>query len=151
MVTKVEGVDGVRGLVGQPLGPSEWMTVTQEQVDLFADATDDHQWIHVDQERAKDGPFGGTIAHGYLTLALIPRFLPRAARGHRLRHGHQLRRRAGAVPHAVPVGGGCAPAAVVDEVTDVKGGLQMQVTVTLELEDDPKPALVAVVLLRRYL
>ena len=70
----VTGVDGLKGVVGQHIGYSDWHEVTQEQVNLFAEATGDHQWIHVDVERAAKGPFGGTIAHGYLTLSLIARF-----------------------------------------------------------------------------
>ena len=75
--TTVEGVEGVQGLVGQHLGHSDWVEVTQEQVNQFAEATGDHQWIHVDPERAKkESPFGGPIAHGYLTLSLVPSLMP---------------------------------------------------------------------------
>ena len=74
--TTLTGVDEVRAAVGTELGTSEWLTITQDRVDLFADATDDHQWIHVDPVRAKDGPFGACIAHGYLTLSLAARFMP---------------------------------------------------------------------------
>src|SRR4051812_49639678 len=77
----VSGAEGLTGLVGQHIGYSDWHEVTQEQVNLFAEATGDHQWIHVDPERAKKGPFGGPIAHGYLTLSLGPYFLPRMWRG----------------------------------------------------------------------
>ena len=72
MTTTVDGVDAFHELVGKDLGHSEWQTITQERVNLFADATGDHQWIHVDPERAKEGPFGVAIAHGYLTLSLAP-------------------------------------------------------------------------------
>src|SRR6202161_4863872 len=72
MTKQIEGIDGLKALVGEHLGYSEWHEVTQEQVNLFADATGDHQWIHVDPERAKAGPFGGPIAHGYLTLSMVP-------------------------------------------------------------------------------
>jgi acyl dehydratase len=72
----VKGVQGLKELVGEHIGYSDWHQATQEQVNLFADATGDHQWIHVDPERAKTGPFGGPIAHGYLTLSLVPFFLP---------------------------------------------------------------------------
>src|SRR5664279_6425211 len=75
MTTTIQGIAGLKDLVGQHLGYSDYVEITQEQVNLFADATDDHQWIHVDEERAKAGPFGGTIAHGYLTLSLCARFL----------------------------------------------------------------------------
>ena len=71
MTTKT-GLDGIRALAGQDLGTGEWLEVTQERINAFADATDDHQWIHVDVERAKNGPFGAPIAHGFLTLSLLP-------------------------------------------------------------------------------
>src|SRR5579885_763240 len=76
MPTVFNSADAILAAVGQPLGASEWLTITQQRIDLFADATDDHQWIHVDVERAKAGPFGAPIAHGYLTLSLCARFLP---------------------------------------------------------------------------
>ena len=81
----VKGVEGLKELVGEHIGYSDWHQVTQDQVNLFADATGDHQWIHVDPERAKSGPFGGPIAHGYLTLALVPYFLPTILQVGRLR------------------------------------------------------------------
>ncbi len=151
MVTTVDGVEGVKSLVGKPLGPTDWITITQEQVDLFADATHDHQWIHVDVERAKAGPFGGPIAHGYLTLSLLPQFLPGLLEVTGFSMGINYGADKVRFPSPVPVGARLRASAVVDEVTDVKGGLQMQVTVTIEIEDNPKPACVAVVLLRRYL
>src|ERR1043166_5218678 len=76
MTTTVQGIAGLREKVGEPLGYSDYVEITQEQVNRFADATGDHQWIHVDPERAKSGPFGGPIAHGYLTLSLAPALLP---------------------------------------------------------------------------
>ncbi len=76
MATTLEGIEGLKAAVGQDLGSSGWVEVTQDQVNRFADATGDHQWIHVDVERAKAGPFGGPIAHGYLTLSLAPVLLP---------------------------------------------------------------------------
>ena len=78
--------------VGTDLGTTDWLEITQERVDTFADATGDHQWIHVDPERAKDGPFGGTIAHGYLTLSLVNTFLPDLLEVPQRLHGRQLRR-----------------------------------------------------------
>ena len=79
MAKDIQGIAGLRELVGTHLGYSDWLEVTQERVNTFADATGDHQWIHVDPERAKDGPFGGTIAHGYLTLSLGPVLMPSIA------------------------------------------------------------------------
>ena len=72
---KVQGIAGLRELAGTTLGPTEWHEITQDQVNTFADATGDHQWIHVDPERAAEGPFGGPVAHGYLTLAMLPMLL----------------------------------------------------------------------------
>ena len=79
MAIEVNGIAGLKELVGTHLGYSEWMEITQERVNTFADATGDHQWFHIDPERAKDGPFGGTIAHGYLTLSLGPALMPTIA------------------------------------------------------------------------
>ena len=99
--TTVDGIEGVQGLVGQHLGYSDWVEVTQEQVNQFADATGDHQWIHVDPERAaKESPFGGPIAHGYLTLSLLPMLRAADRRDHRLPDGRQLRHGEGALPLA---------------------------------------------------
>jgi acyl dehydratase len=144
-------LEELESAVGEELGTSEWLTVEQDRVDQFAEATGDHQWIHVDVERAKAGPFGGTIAHGYLTLALIPQFLPGLLEVTGFSMGINYGAEKVRFPAPVPVGARLRASAVVDSVTDVAGGLQMQVTITLEIEDQPKPALVAVVLLRRYL
>ena len=76
MARTINGIDELKALVGEELGTSDWLEITQERVNTFADATGDHQWIHVDPEKAKDGPFGGTIAHGYLTMSLGPVLLP---------------------------------------------------------------------------
>src|SRR4051794_41387684 len=100
--TVVKGVQGLKELVGQQIGYSDWHEVTQEQVNLFADATGDHQWIHVDPERAKKGPFGGPIAHGYLTLSLGPYFLPRMWRGGGGLLGGHYRRGEGGLPSPPP-------------------------------------------------
>ncbi|NUR07494.1 MAG: MaoC family dehydratase [Nocardioidaceae bacterium] len=137
--------------VGEDLGSTDWLEVTQDRVDAFADATGDHQWIHVDVERAKDGPFGGTIAHGYLTLSLIPQFTPQLFRletpGARLNYGVNKVR----FPNPVRVGSRIRASAQVAEVTDVPAGKQMLTRYTVEIEDQDKPACVAetVVLLLR--
>jgi acyl dehydratase len=152
--TIAEGVEGAKALVGVPLGPSGWEEITQERVNLFADATGDHQWIHVDVERARaESPFGGPIAHGYLTLSLLPQLLPQLVeiRGFALgvNYGADKVR----FPAPVPVGSRVRASAVVDDVTDVaggSGGVQLRITVTMEVEGGSKPALVATVLLRRY-
>ena len=138
-------------LKGQELGTSDWYEVTQDAVNLFADATGDHQWIHVDVERAKkESPFGGPIAHGYLTLSLIPRVLPQLTQftgfGMGVNYGTEKVR----FPSPVPVGSKLRAGAVVDEVTEIKGGVQMQVTLTFEVEGGTTPACVATIVVRQY-
>jgi acyl dehydratase len=124
--------------------------VTQDRVDQFADATDDHQWIHVDPERAANGPFGTTIAHGYLTLALvIPLFTDLLAiEGVRMSVNYGLEKVR--FPTPVPVGGKIRLAAVVAEVTGLEGGVQMLLDFTVELQGAEKPACVARVVYRHY-
>ena len=136
------GVDSVKAAVGEHLGYSEWLEITQERVNTFAEATGDFQWIHIDVERAKDGPFGGTIAHGYLTLSLASFFLPQiAVRG--LRDGDQLRRRQGALRRARARRQADPRRAEMMEVTDVKGGgIQTKVLITIEIEGSERPACV---------
>ena len=101
MTTIIDGIAGLKDKVGEHLGYSDYVEITQEQVNLFADATGDHQWIHVDPERAKkESPFGGPIAHGYLTLSLGPMLAPQIMRVDGRHDGGQLRLREGAVPVA---------------------------------------------------
>jgi acyl dehydratase len=150
--TIVDGIEGVRGLVGQHLGYSDWVTITQEQVNQFADATGDHQWIHVDPERAaKESPFGGPIAHGYLTLSLLPKLMPQIVEitGFRLsvNYGTEKVR----FPSPVPVGSRVRAGATLDSAEPIDGGIAMAVTVTVEVEGAGKPAMVATSLSRRYL
>jgi acyl dehydratase len=144
------GIEGVQALpLGEELGQSELYEITQEAVEKFADATGDHQWIHVDPERAKDGPFGTTIAHGYLTLALVPRLLPQILRitgfGMVLNYGCERVR----FPSPVPVGSKVRATAVLDAVKEVPGGLQLTVTMTFTVEGAAKPACVVTLLTRQ--
>ena len=129
--------------VGEELGTTDWLEITQERVDAFAEATDDHQWIHVDPERAKDGPFGQTIAHGYLTLSMIPRFnqelISIETAGPRLNYGLNKVR----FPNPVKVGARIRCTATLAELTDVAAGKQMVTRYTIEIEDEAKPACVA--------
>ena len=104
MTTIIDGVDAFAGLVGKDLGYSEWQAITQERVNLFADATDDHQWIHVDPERAKSGPFGVAIAHGYLTLSLAPVLLNKVIRVDNTKFGVNYGCNKVRFPSPVPVG-----------------------------------------------
>ena len=129
--------------VGEEIGTTEWLTIDQARVDAFADATDDHQWIHVDAERAAAGPFGGTIAHGYLTLSLLPRFGAEVFRletpGAKLNYGLNKVR----FPAPVPVGSRIRARAKVVDVTDLPPGKQVTFGWTIEIEGGPKPACVA--------
>jgi acyl dehydratase len=135
--------DELTDAVGEELGTSEWLEITQDRVDAFADATGDHQWIHVDVERAQQGPFGGTIAHGYLTLSLIPQFTPQIfsleTPGARLNYGVNKVR----FPNPVKVGSKIRATATLAEVTDVPAGKQMVTRYTVEIEGADKPACVA--------
>jgi acyl dehydratase len=148
----VDGIEGVKSLVGQELGPTDWVEITQEMVNQFAEATGDHQWIHVDVERAKkESPFGGPIAHGYLTLSLWPRLAPELMQytGFKLtvNYGTEKVR----FPSPVPVGAKLRAKAVIDSVTDVgEGVIQVLQTATFEVEGSAKPALVAVIVLRHF-
>jgi acyl dehydratase len=146
----VEGVDGLRSLVGEHVGYSDWVEVTQEQVDRFAEATGDHQWIHVDPERAKDGPFGGTIAHGFLTLSLIPRVLPQLLDVRGFSMGVNYGMDKVRFPSPVPVGSKLRAGAVVEDVQEVGGGVQTTLTITFEVDGADKPACVARFLERRF-
>jgi acyl dehydratase len=149
--TVLKGVDGARAAIGTHLGYSDWLEITQERVDQFADATGDHQWIHVNVERAKAGPFGGTIAHGYLTLALTPLFLASIVRfegwSMAVNYGVDKVR----FPSPVKVGSRVRAGAEVVEVTDVAGGgVQTKTLVTVEVEGQEKPCCVVEALARWY-
>jgi acyl dehydratase len=141
---------GLREAVGQHLGYTEWEEMTQERVNGFADVTDDHQFIHVDPERARATPFGGTVAHGYLTLSLVAPVMQRllkvtdAAMG--VNYGLDRVR----FPAPLPVGGHWRGGGEIVEVSDVPGGIQAKVLVTIEVEGSPKPACVAEALVRMY-
>ncbi|PRX45976.1 acyl dehydratase [Prauserella shujinwangii] len=136
-------LDEFVGAVGEPLGRSAWHTVTQEQVNLFADATGDHQWIHVDPERAAAGPFGAPIAHGYLTLSLIPMFGQEIYRVENLRMGINYGLNKVRFPQPVKVGSRIRANAELVEVTDAAQGKQAIVRWTIEIEGEAKPACVA--------
>jgi acyl dehydratase len=150
MTTTIDGIGGLNQLVGEHLGYSKWHQITQEQVNLFADATDDHQWIHVDVERAKAGPFGAPIAHGYLTLSLVPSLLPEimdvTGTAMTINYGlNKLR-----FPAPVPVGSQIRAGATLAQIEDVSGGVQITLDVAFEVEGGAKPVCVAEVVLRYY-
>ncbi len=144
------GLDEIRSYVGKELGVSEWVTVTQETIDSFADVTGDHQWIHVDVERAKESPFGGTIAHGYFTLSLAPRFsyeiFTFAGFAFAVNYGLNRVR----FPAPMPVGGKVRMRALLKAVDDVPGGVQSTTELTFEREGGDKPVCVAETLARLY-
>src|SRR3954464_1966513 len=118
MTTMIDGITGLTDLAGEHLGYSDWHTVTQEQVDRFADATGDHQWIHVDPERAaKESPFGGPVAHGFLTLSLLPMLLPQLLETTGFRMGVNYGTEKVRFPSPVPVGARIRAGAVVDSAT----------------------------------
>jgi acyl dehydratase len=151
MPTIVQGIQGLRDLVGTHLGYSDYVEVTQEQVNRFAEATGDHQWIHVDVERARrESPFGGPIAHGYLTLSLGPRLVPQVLRVEGIKMGVNYGCDKVRFPSPVPVGSRLRVGVEVLEVTDVPGGVQAKVRFTFECEGAEKPACVAENLLRYY-
>ncbi|MGH3387158.1 MAG: MaoC family dehydratase [Nocardioidaceae bacterium] len=128
---------------GEHLGFSDWLEVTQEQVNQFADATGDHQWIHVDVEKAAQGPFGGTIIHGYLTLALVPRLGQDIWRVDGLTMGVNYGCNKVRFPAPVPVGSRVRGGAEVVSVADVPQGVQAVIRYTVEVEGSDKPACVA--------
>lgn len=146
-----ESLDALDTLVGQEVATSDWITVTQEQVNLFAEATGDHQWIHVDVERAMaESPFGGPIAHGYLTLSLTNLFLPQVVDVQGVSLG--VNRGTGKIrfPSPVPVGSRLRAGVELAEVVDVKGGIDTMMVITVEREGSEKPVCV-VESLSRYL
>jgi acyl dehydratase len=150
MTTVFENGDAILAAVGQKLGSSEWLTITQERVNLFADATDDHQWIHVDPVRAKDGPFGAAIAHGYLTLSLVSRFLPQIVQV-RMKMGVNYGSDKVRFPNAVKVGArvrGSGELIAAEKTKD--GGVQATIRVTVEIEGESRPGCVADTISRYY-
>ena len=126
--------------VGAELGPTDWISVDQDRIDLFADATGDHQWIHVDPEKAADGPFGTTIAHGYLTLALANLFLPQLMVVEEFSMGLNYGVNRVRFPAPVPVGSRLRGSGTIAEVTEVTGGAQVIVTIVVAIEGSERPA-----------
>jgi acyl dehydratase len=136
--------------IGEHLGFSDYHRVTQDQVNLFADATGDHQWIHIDVERAKAGPFGGPIAHGYLTLSLAPVLLAQVLRVDGVAMGVNYGANKVRFPAPVPVGSNVRIGAKLLGVEDVSGGKQVTIEATFEVEGASKPSCVAELLFRYY-
>ncbi len=147
----INGADELRTLIGEHLGYSDYIEITQDRVNQFADATGDHQWIHVDPERAtRESPFGGPVAHGYLTLSLLPLLLPQILLVSGISMGVNYGANKVRFPSPVPVGAKGRAGASLASVEDVTGGAQVTMDVTFEVEGAPKPACVAQVVFRYY-
>lgn len=138
-----EGLDEFAAAKGSQFGPTEWMEISQDRVNLFADATDDHQWIHVDPEKAADGPFGGTIAHGLLTLSLLPHFSHQLYRvdniAMAINYGYNKVR----FITPVKVGAKVRARGELTSVNRLEAAVQATTTITVEIEGSDKPAAVA--------
>jgi len=147
----ISGLEEMHGLVGQELGVSEWHPVTQEEVDLFARATHDHQWIHVDPERCRrESPFGGPIAHGYYTLSLAPYLLAQILRVDGVRMGVNYGLNKMRLPSPLPVGAKVRARATLSGFDTIEGGASATIGLTFEVENQAKPTCVAEVIYRYY-
>ena len=146
----INGIPGLKELVGEHLGYSDYVTITQEQVNQFADATGDHQWIHVDVEKAKAGPFGGPIAHGYLTLSLGPSLSPQIYRVNGVSMGVNYGCGKVRFPAPVPVGSNLRLGAKLLTFEEIAGGAQVTMEFSFEVEGSAKPSCVAEVIFRMY-
>lgn len=151
MATVINGIDGLKSSVGTHLGYSNYLTITQERVNQFAEATGDHQWIHVDVERAKAGPFGAPIAHGYLTLSLGPVLLPEIFTVGGISMGVNYGANKIRFMSPVQVGSKLRAGAKLVNVEDVTGGAQVTMEVTFEVEGAAKPSCVAEIIFRYYI
>jgi acyl dehydratase len=136
-------LDAFRAAAGEELGTSDWLTVTQDRIDQFADATGDHQWIHVDPERAAQGPFGKTVAHGYLTLALLPTLAQSIYEIHGLTFGVNYGANKIRFPDPVPVDSRVRATATLIEVKDIAIGTQAVISFIIEREGGEKPVCIA--------
>ncbi len=142
MTTSFASTQELAAAAGRDLGTTEWLTIDQARINQFADATEDHQWIHVDEEKAKSGPFGGTIAHGYLTLSLCAFFLGQLASVSGITMGINYGIDKARFIAPVPSGSRVRGQGEVISVTEVTGGVQAVVRITVELEGSAKPAAV---------
>lgn len=143
-------VEELRAAVGEELGNSDWLEIDQKRIDLFAEATGDHQWIHVDPEKAAGGPFGTTIAHGYLTLSLLPALLPQLVSVEGVKMAVNYGVNKVRFPAPVPVGSRLRASARFTEVAEAGGGVQVTTAVTIEREGGDKPVCIAEWVTRAY-
>lgn len=150
MTVIISNLDEFDSLVGTHLGYSEFLEVSQEKINLFADATGDHQWIHVNPERAKDGPFGAAIAHGYLTLSLIPALIGQVFLVENLTFGVNYGCNKVRFAAPVPAGSRLRLGVGIASVEAIEGGKQVVLDATLEIEDATKPSCIAQVVYRYY-
>jgi acyl dehydratase len=146
----INGIDDLKSRIGEEIGVSDWKLVTQEDIDAFAEVTGDDQFIHVDPERAKETPFGGTIAHGYYTLSLLPRFSYDMFRMEGVAFGINYGLNKLRFPAPLPVGSKVRMRMQLQDVTDIPGGAQFQMLATFEREGGDKPVCVAESLSRVY-
>lgn len=150
MATTFKDPSQLKSAVGQHLGHSDWLRVSQERINQFAEATGDHQWIHVDPERAKDGPFGACIAHGYLTQSLVNHFLPQIVDVQGISMGVNYGADRIRFPAPVPVDSRIRGSAELVKVEEVKGGVQATIRVTVEIEGNERPGCVIDTISRYY-
>ncbi|HZC39439.1 MAG TPA: MaoC family dehydratase [Streptosporangiaceae bacterium] len=151
MTTVASGLDELKGLAGTDLGHTGWLEISQQRVNTFADATGDHQWIHVDTEKAAAGPFGGTIAHGYLTLSLVIPLVAELLEVRDVRMGINYGLNKLRFPAPVPVGSRIRLGGVIAAAEDAGGGaVQLTADLTMEVAGGSKPALVAQAIYRYY-
>ncbi|MFJ8053381.1 MaoC family dehydratase [Streptomyces luteogriseus] len=144
-------VDDLKSAVGEQLGYTDWLDIDQKRIDLFAEATGDHQWIHVDPEKAAAGPFGTTIAHGYLTLSLLPLFGPQLIAVEGVKMSVNYGTNKVRFPAPVPVNSRLRATAKISAVDEVSGGVQVAVAFSVEREGGDKPVCVAESVARYYL
>ena len=149
-MTTITGLDQLKEDEGKELGTSDWHEVTQKDIDTFADVTGDHQWIHIDVERAKETPFGGTIAHGYYTLSLAPKFSEEIMKFEGFAFAVNYGLNKVRFPAPLPVGGKVRMTATLANVEDIQGGAQVTMALTFEPEGGEKPVCVAETLARFY-
>jgi acyl dehydratase len=149
-MTTITGLDQLKDAEGQDLGTSGWHEVTQQDIDTFADVTGDHQWIHVDVERAKETPFGGTIAHGYYTLSLAPKFSEEIMKFEGFAFAINYGLNKVRFPAPLPVGSKVRMTAKLASVEPIQGGAQVTMALTFEREGGEKPVCVAETLARFY-
>ncbi len=150
MATIFESPHDLKAAVGKHLGYSEWLEIDQQRINQFADATGDHQWIHVDPERAKKGPFGRCIAHGYLTQSLVNHFLPQIVEVRGISMGVNYGADRLRFPAPVPVGSKIRGGGELLSVEEVKGGVQATIRVTVEIEGADRPGCVIDTISRYY-